>query len=72
MFFKREKKNQFIDYDRESEEPVLRCSICTGEKTAGFRNLKTGRFREYMLVRNEDETREFCIRCGIEDIKKIY
>ena len=72
MFFKREKKNQFIDYDRESEEPVLRCSICTGEKTAGFRNLKTGRFREYMLVRNEDETREFYIRCGIEDIKKIY
>lgn len=72
MFFKRRKGAQPIDYDRENEEPVLRCSICTGEKTGGFRNLKTGRFREYMLIRDETEIREFCIRCGVEDIKKIY
>jgi hypothetical protein len=72
MFFKRKKETPPIDYDRENEEPVLRCSICTGEKTAGFQNIKTGRFREYMLIRDEDEIREFCSRCGVEDVKKIY
>ena len=72
MFFKRSKKALPIDYDRENEEPVLRCSICTGEKTAGFRDLKSGRFREYMLVRDGEELREFCTGCGVEDIKRIY
>ena len=31
-------------YDRENLRPVIRASICTGEQTAGFRNIHTGRF----------------------------
>ena len=26
------------EYDRENLRPLLRCSICTGEQVAGFKN----------------------------------
>ena len=35
-----------LSYDRDRLEPVIRCSICNGEQTAGFRNRQTGRFEE--------------------------
>ena len=38
-------------YDSNYEEPVIRCSICTGEQVAGFLNLSTGKFEEVMLIR---------------------
>lgn len=59
-------------YDKENSEPVLRCSICTGERTAGFRDLHSGKFTEVMLIRNDEELREFMESCGAESIKKIY
>lgn len=59
-------------YDPAVEEPVIRSSICTGERTAGFRNLSTGRFREYELIRDEDELQAFCKRCGVASCKTIY
>ena len=32
------------DFDRENQKAVLRCSICTGEQVAGFKNIHTGQF----------------------------
>ena len=32
------------EYDRENLRPLLRCSICTGEQVAGFKNRHTGKF----------------------------
>ena len=40
-------------YDPGTQKAVLRCSICTGEKTAGFKDLQTGKFEEVMLIRTE-------------------
>ena len=37
-------------YDATVLIPVIRSSICTGEKTAGSKELATGRFREVMLI----------------------
>ena len=38
-------------YDSNYEEPVIRCSICTGEQVAGFLNLSTGKFEnEYGIT----------------------
>ena len=34
MFFR--KKQETRTYDRETQEPVIHASICTGEKVAGF------------------------------------
>ncbi|MCR5120621.1 MAG: aspartate dehydrogenase [Lachnospiraceae bacterium] len=37
---------------------VIRSSICTGEKLAGFKNKKDGHFTEVMLITSaEDEAR---------------
>ena len=72
MLFKRRKKSEPIEFDSEHEEPAIRCSICTGEQVAGFKNTENGHFREYMLIRSEAELKDFCSRCGTDEIKKIY
>ena len=46
-------------YDPARIRPVIRVSICTGEKTAGFRELQTGRFIEVMLLRTPRDLEEF-------------
>ena len=73
MFFRRKRTVQEISYDREKEEPVIRCSICTGEQVAGFRDLKTGRFREAALIKDEKDLEDFRAGCGVSgEIPKIY
>ena len=59
-------------FDRETQKPVLRCSICTGEQVAGFKNLNTGKFEEVMLIKNEKDLTEFMSRYGISEISKEY
>lgn len=68
LFKKKIKKT----YDRENLRPVLRCSICTGEQVAGFKNIHTGKFEEVTLIRNERELKEFMEMYGIETISKEY
>ena len=58
---KREKKT----FDRTAKKPVIRSSICTGEKVAGFRDLRTGRFTEIMLIRTPGDLEEFRRLYGI-------
>lgn len=70
MFFK--KKQTIKDYDRQNLKPVIRCSICTGEQTAGFQNIHTGRFTEISLIRSEQDLENFMNTYGIEHIEKIY
>lgn len=53
------KKQEVRTYDPAVQRPVIRASICTGERTAGFRHLQTGKFTEVMLVRSEADLREF-------------
>ena len=54
MLFFRKKKSAVPagsgSYDRDRQEPVLRCSICTGEQVAGFLDKSSGTFQEVMLV----------------------
>lgn len=59
-------------YDSGSEYPVVRSSICTGEKVAGFKDRETGRFRDVMLIRNDKDLEEFKRMYGIEEIKTEY
>ncbi len=44
---------------------VIRASICTGEKAAGFRDLRTGRFTEIMLLRTPGDLEAFRRLYGI-------
>jgi hypothetical protein len=34
------KKKEVLEYDKEHEYPVIRKSICTGERVFGFRSIE--------------------------------
>lgn len=59
-------------YDQREWKAVLRCSICNGEQVAGFKNIRTGKFEEIMLIRDEVELREFKERYDVSEISKEY
>ncbi len=70
MFGKKTVKKK--EYDQESLRPILRCSICTGEQVAGFKNIHTGKFEEVMLVRNQKDLDQFMEMYGIDTVTKEY
>lgn len=37
-------------FDKAGKRPVIRASICTGERVAGFQDLRTGQVEELMLI----------------------
>lgn len=59
-------------YDREAMKPVLKCSICNGEQVAGFKDIRTGKFEEVTLIRNEKDLKDFMNSYGIDEISKEY
>ena len=65
---KRQKKN----YDKNTQKPVMKCSICTGEKVAGFKDIQTGKFEEVMLIKDDKDLVAFKEMYGIETIEKEY
>lgn len=52
-------------YDKENKKPIIRSSICTGEKVAGFKDVHTGKFTEVMLIRNDSDMKVFLAKYGI-------
>lgn len=74
MLFGRKKQIKSVrkSYDPETQRPVLRCSICTGEQVAGFKDIRTGKFEEITLIRDDRELREFMETYGIDKVTKEY
>ena len=67
------KKTPAENYDPAKMQPVIRSSICTGERVAGFKDRSTGQFHEIMLLRSEADLEAFRKRYGItEEIRTIY
>ncbi|MBQ6655159.1 MAG: hypothetical protein IJM79_06525 [Erysipelotrichaceae bacterium] len=67
------KKKDRKTYDSGQVRPVIRCSICTGEKVAGFQSLSTRSFQEIMLIRNDKDLQDFRETYGITgEIATIY
>ncbi|MDY2938021.1 MAG: aspartate dehydrogenase [Fusicatenibacter sp.] len=60
------KKKKTEAYNPLLQKPMIRSSICTGEKVAGFKNLETGKFEEIMVIRDEKEYRSFLETYQIE------
>jgi len=52
-------------YDKENQKPIIRSSICTGEKVAGFKDVHTGKFTEVMLIRNDSDMKVFLAKYDI-------
>ena len=59
-------------YDPEKQYPVIRSSICTGEKTAGFRNRADGPFTEVMLIRSPKDEERFKELYHLDTVKTEY
>lgn len=67
MIFRKRKRLPEPPYDRTGKVPVLRSSICTGERVAGFKDPASGRFQEIMLIRDGRDLREFLLRYQVEE-----
>ena len=61
-----------IRFDPETQTAVIRSSICTGEKVAGFKNKKDGHFTEVMLIRSPEDEKIFKETYGVETIRTEY
>ena len=63
---------QKASYDKENQIPILKCSICNGERVAGFKNIHTGKFEEVMFIKTERDLEEFKAKYGVETIGKEH
>lgn len=66
MFGKR-KKSTVPPYNKEGKIPVIRCSICTGEQVAGFKDPVSGKFDDLMLIRNSGDLETFLTEYQVEE-----
>jgi len=72
--FGRRNKPETISYDKSGKIPVIRSSICTGERVAGFRDPVSGKFEELMLIRSDGDLAEFLKRYQVveSEIKREW
>ncbi len=72
LFGRKQRKTQ--EFDRTGMDPVLRSSICTGEKVAGFKERQNGKFHEIALIRSERDLQQFLEEYQIkkEELKKEW
>ena len=67
------KKPQRPKYDKTNKKAVLKCSICTGEQVAGFKDIHTGKIEDIMLIKTSADIEKFKEMYGIEgNIDKEY
>jgi len=70
--FKKQKPQTAEAFDPALYTPVIRASVCTGEKVAGFRG-QDGKLHEIMLIRSEKDLDDFRSQYGIAgDIETVY
>ena len=66
------KKSEKIPYNKTNKKAVLKCSICTGEQVAGFKDIHTGHFDEIMLIRDAAALDTFMEMYDVTAIVKEY
>ena len=61
-----------IRFDPDTQYAVIRSSICTGEKVAGFKNKKDGHFTEVMMIRSSADEKQFKEMYGLDTVRTEY
>lgn len=69
---KNELKFKKLEYDKENQKPILKCSICNGEQVAGFKDNRTGKFHEVMFIRDEKDLQTFKDMYDLDEVVKEY
>ncbi len=74
LFGKKKPEPELPEYDLTEYEPVIRASICTGEKVACMREKANGKLHELMFIRTQADLETFCRRYGAEpeQVKTVY
>ncbi len=74
IFRRKNEKNNAPTFSLTEYEPVIRASICTGERVACMRSLTTGKLHEVMLLRSDADLEEFREMYGLQKnvVKTIY
>ena len=68
-----QKKASPQSYNKESQKPVIKSSICTLEQVAGFKDIHNGKIEEVMLIKSPTDIDKFKTMYGInEEIPKEY
>ena len=70
--FKKKRNQPKTKYEPPRYQAVLRCSICTGEQTAGFKDTMTGVFHDIMLIRDDHDLEEFKAAYNVQELRKEY
>ena len=61
-----------VPYDPEKQVPIIRSSICTGEKVAGFKDKASGHFTDVMLIKTADDEKRFKEIYGLDTVRVEY
>lgn len=74
LFSKKQKKAKKVVYDKTGKKPVIRASICTGEQVAGFKDLKSGKFEDLMVLHSDEDLKQFLDMYDVkaDEITKEY
>ena len=59
-------------FDPSRQTAVIRSSICTGEKVAGFKDKTDGHFTEIMLIRSQKDIEKFKEQYHVDSIRTEY
>lgn len=70
--FKSQSKFETEPFNPETQYAVIRSSICTGEKVAGFKDKRDGHFTEVMLIRSPEDLQTFKETYRIDSVKTEY
>lgn len=72
--FVKNKKTDIPAIPKDGGEPVLRCSICTGEQVLCLKYEGQSELKEIMLIRSYDVLAKVCKANGIDpaEVRKVY
>ena len=70
-YYEKDLENR-ITYNPQKQYAIIRSSICTGEKVAGFKDRENGHFTEIMVIRTQADEERFKKMYDIDSIKTEY
>ena len=70
----RKRKEKAMGYDRSRLAPAIRKSICSGEETFGFIDIRDGHFTDIQLLKDEKEKAEVLRQWAVapDEVKILY
>lgn len=70
--FRKKIPKKLIQFNKETQIPIIKCSICNGEQVAGFKDKLTGHFTGVMLVKSQNDLDTFLKMYDIDAVTKEY